>query len=96
MPALPIDTDQIVITASRAPDTQTQTPASVSVIDQERIERLGEPLLPAFLRLTPSIAVSSSGPAGSFTEALPEPTMTVGNETRCAWMTLPAGWKTGW
>jgi vitamin B12 transporter len=73
MPALPIDSTpidsgQIVITASRAPETQAQTPASVSVIDQERIKRLGEPLLPAFLRLTPSIAVSSSGPAGSFTE----------------------------
>jgi outer membrane cobalamin receptor len=42
MPALPIDSTpidsgQIVITASRAPETQAQTPASVSVIDQERI-----------------------------------------------------------
>ncbi len=68
MPALPIDTDQIVITASRAPDTQAQTPASVTVIDSKRIERLDEPLLPALLRLTPSVAVSASGPAGSFTE----------------------------
>jgi hypothetical protein len=33
---------------------------------------------------------------GCFTEALPEPTMSVGNETRCAWVTLPQGWKTGW
>lgn len=68
MPALPIDTDQIVITASRAPDTQAQTPASVTVVDQQRIERLDEPLLPALLRLTPSVAVSTSGPSGSFTE----------------------------
>jgi vitamin B12 transporter len=68
MPALPIDTDQIVITASRAPETQAQTPASVTIIDSKRIERLDEPLLPALLRLTPSVAVSTSGPAGSFTE----------------------------
>ena len=68
MPALPVDTNQIVITASRAPDTQAQTPASVTIIDSERIERLHEPLLPALLRLTPSVAVSTSGPSGSFTE----------------------------
>jgi hypothetical protein len=34
---------------------------------------------------------------GCFTEpALPEPAMTIENETRCAWVTLPEGWKTGW
>ena len=34
---------------------------------------------------------------GCFTETpLPEPTLTVANETRCAWVGLPAGWKTGW
>ncbi|WP_395023375.1 GFA family protein [Dongia sp.] len=33
---------------------------------------------------------------GCFTEKLPEPTMSVENETRCAWVTVPAGWKTGW
>src|SRR5438874_1686829 len=68
MPALPIDTDQIVITASRAPDAEARTPASVTIIDKQRIERLAEPLLSAFLRLTPSAAVATSGPAGSLTE----------------------------
>jgi len=68
MPALPIDTDQIVITASRAPESDAQTPASVSIIDQRRIERLDEPLVSALLRLTPSAAVATSGPAGSLTE----------------------------
>ena len=68
MPALPIDADQIVITASRAPETESQTPASATIIDQQRIDRLGEPLIPALLRLSPSVAVSTSGPAGSFTE----------------------------
>jgi vitamin B12 transporter len=68
MSVMPIATDQIVITASRAPEQEARTPASVTIIDGKRIERLGEPLLPALLRLTPSIAVSASGPAGSFTE----------------------------
>jgi vitamin B12 transporter len=68
MPTLPIDTDQIVITASRAPESQAQTPASVTVIDKQTIERLDEPLVSSLLRLTPSAAVATSGPAGSLTE----------------------------
>lgn len=68
MPALPIDTDQIVITASRVPQIEAQTPASVTIIDQQRIERLDEPLIAALLRLTPSAAVATSGPGGSLTE----------------------------
>ena len=68
MPAIPIDADQIVITASRAPEEQTRTPASVTIIDAKRIERLDEPLARALLRLVPSAAVSSSGPAGSLTD----------------------------
>src|SRR6476469_4702537 len=68
MPVLPIDTDQIVITASRAPESEAQTPASVTIIDRQRIERLDEPLLSALLRLTPSASVSTSGPGGSLTE----------------------------
>jgi vitamin B12 transporter len=68
MPALPINTDQIVITASRAPETAEQTPASVIIIDQQEIERLDEPLIGSLLRLTPSAAVATSGPAGSLTE----------------------------
>lgn len=68
MQALPIDANQIVITASRAPEKEAQTPASVTVIDQQLIERLGEPLVPDLLRLVPSAAVSVSGPAGSLTD----------------------------
>jgi vitamin B12 transporter len=68
MPALPIDTDQIVITASRALEAEAATPASVSIIDQQRIERLDEPFVAAMLRLTPSAAIAVSGPAGSLTE----------------------------
>src|SRR5207302_5646022 len=68
MPVVPIDTSQIVITASRAPEQEAQTPASVTIIDKKRIERLGDPFVPALLRLSPSIAVATSGPAGSLTE----------------------------
>ena len=68
MPVPIIDTNQIVITASRAPETKSQSPASVTIIDAKRIERLAEPLIPALLRLVPSASVSTSGPAGSLTE----------------------------
>ena len=68
MPVTPIDTDQIVITASRTPEAEARTPASVTLIDRQRIERLGEPLVTGLIRLTPSAAITTSGPAGSFTE----------------------------
>jgi len=68
MPALPINTDQIVITASRAPEQEARTPASVTIIDGQTIERLDEPALASLLRLTPSAAVATSGPGGSLTE----------------------------
>jgi vitamin B12 transporter len=68
MPMLPIDTNQIVITASRAPQSEAETAASVTIVDQTRIKRLGDPLIPALLRLSPSVAVATSGPAGSLTE----------------------------
>ena len=64
--ALP--TTEIVITAERAPEKAAETPASVTIIDNQSIERLGEPLLSSLLRLTPSIAIATSGPAGSLTE----------------------------
>lgn len=68
MPALPIDPSQIVITASRAPQSEADTPASITILDSTEIERLGEPLILNLLRLTPSAAVTSLGPAGSLTE----------------------------
>src|SRR3982751_3884415 len=68
MPALPIDTSQIVITASRAPQSEAETPASVTILNQQQIQRLDEPAISALLRLTPAAAVGTSGPAGSLTE----------------------------
>ena len=58
----------IVVTASRAEEQASETPVSVSLIDGKRIERMGSPLVPELLRLVPSVAVATSGPAGSQTQ----------------------------
>jgi vitamin B12 transporter len=55
----------IVVTASRAEERADRTPASVTLIDARKIERVGAPLVPDLLRLVPSVSVASSGPAGS-------------------------------
>src|SRR3954447_7082049 len=68
MPALPVDTDQIVITASRVPESETRSPASVTIIEDKEIERLDQPFVADLLRLTPSASVTNIGPAGSLTE----------------------------
>jgi vitamin B12 transporter len=71
MPALalqPLDSSEIVITASRVPEEKAKSAASSSVIDMNEVRRLGDPLASSFLRLTPSAAVESNGPAGTFTE----------------------------
>ena len=69
MPELPvIDPPAIVVTASRAEEKASDTPASVSLIDAKHIERLGTPLVSDLLRLTPSASVAVSGPAGSQTQ----------------------------
>lgn len=65
---LPADIQDIVVTASRVPQEQDESPASVTLIDRTRIDRLREPLIPTLLRLTPSVSVAASGPAGSLTE----------------------------
>lgn len=67
MPDLPVAQvdSAIVVTASRAEQEQARTPGSVTIITEERAQRLGEPLLVNLLRLVPSAAVATSGPAGS-------------------------------
>jgi vitamin B12 transporter len=69
MSDLPIsEPPAIVVTASRAEEAADRTPASVTLIDAQKIERLGMPLVADYLRLVPSAAVSTSGTAGSQTQ----------------------------
>jgi vitamin B12 transporter len=58
----------IVITASRVPERREESAASVDVIDDRTIARLGEPFAYQLLRLTPSASVSLSGPAGTLAQ----------------------------
>lgn len=58
----------IIVTASRAEESVAKTPASATLIDAKRIERIGSPLVPDLLRLVPSVSVAVSGPAGSLTQ----------------------------
>ena len=59
---------EIVITASRLPQEESESTASVTVIDEERIERLGDPIASALIRLTPSASVETGGPAGTLSQ----------------------------
>lgn len=68
MPVTIAPPDQIIITASRVPEAESRSPASATVIGEDRVVRLGEPLVPALLRLTPSAALAVSGPSGSLSE----------------------------
>jgi vitamin B12 transporter len=63
-----LDPQDIVVTASRVPEKKSKAAASSTIVDDKEIVRLGDPLLSSFLRLTPSAAVETSGPAGSLTE----------------------------
>ncbi len=60
--------ETIIVTASRTPEPEAITPASVTLIEATRIERIGAPLVTDYLRIVPSVAVSVSGPAGSLTD----------------------------
>src|SRR3990167_774548 len=56
----------IVITASRLPGGEP-VPAS-SLFDSAMLDHLGAPVVVEYLRLSPSTAISTSGPTGSLTE----------------------------
>jgi vitamin B12 transporter len=68
MPLFLADPAPIVVTASRIPAPVAQSAATVTLVDPARLERLGPPLIADLLRLAPSAAVSTSGPAGSLTQ----------------------------
>jgi vitamin B12 transporter len=68
LPPPPPAAETIIVTAARGGEPRDTSPASVSLIEPQTVERLGEPLLATLLRLTPSASLSVSGPAGSQTQ----------------------------
>src|SRR4051794_8000314 len=60
--------DTIVVTASREPERQDESPVSASVIDAETLEALSLPQASDVLRLSPGVSVAVSGPKGSQTQ----------------------------
>ncbi|MEO6580490.1 MAG: TonB-dependent receptor [Sphingomicrobium sp.] len=68
MAQYPIDTNVITVTASRTAQEANESPASIAILEDPLLERLGNPQLADFLRLIPAAAVSTSGPMGSITE----------------------------
>ncbi|WP_162888078.1 TonB-dependent receptor plug domain-containing protein [Sphingomonas mesophila] len=68
LPPAPAPDDTIIITAARTAQPAGSTAASASVIDRDRLERLGVPLAGELLRLVPSAAVAQSGSPGTVAE----------------------------
>jgi vitamin B12 transporter len=58
----------IVVTASLVPVTLADAPASVTVMDQKRIDALDTPFALNLIRLAPGVSVASSGGPGSQTQ----------------------------
>ncbi|HEX8448096.1 MAG TPA: TonB-dependent receptor [Allosphingosinicella sp.] len=66
--AAPPPDETIVVTASLEPVRTESSPASVTVIDERRIEALGAPLVSDLARLAPGVSVAVSGAQGSLTQ----------------------------
>lgn len=67
-PADAVLQDEIIVTASLAPVAEEEAPATVTTIDETRIDVLGEPLTVDLLRLVPGVSVAASGPPGTQTQ----------------------------
>jgi vitamin B12 transporter len=59
---------EILVTAARRPEPLQSAPVTATIIDAERMRRLGDPQIVTLLRQVPSAAVSLNGPAGSLAE----------------------------
>jgi vitamin B12 transporter len=66
--AAPPPDETIVVTASLEPVQAEASPASVTSIDERRIEALGAPLVSDLARLVPGVSVAVSGAQGSLTQ----------------------------
>jgi vitamin B12 transporter len=63
-PAVPVASQQIVVTASAVPELASETPASVTVIDSDEIEKSGARDLGDLLRRVPGLTLARSGSPG--------------------------------
>ncbi len=66
--SLDVPESEIVVTASLTPVQEEEAPATVTTIDQSRIEALGEPLALDLLRRVPGVSVATAGPPGTQTQ----------------------------
>jgi vitamin B12 transporter len=60
-----ISLDDVIVTATRVPQSKTNTIGDVTVIDREQIERAGANSLTDILRMQPGVQISSNGGAGT-------------------------------
>ncbi|HYW17037.1 MAG TPA: TonB-dependent receptor, partial [Allosphingosinicella sp.] len=67
-PESPLPGETVVVTASLEPVRSEVSPASVTLIDERRIEALGAPLVSDLARLAPGVSVAVSGAQGSLTQ----------------------------
>ena len=58
----------IVVTASLEPVPAEESPASATIVDEQRIEALGAPFVADLARLAPGVSVSVSGAQGALTQ----------------------------
>ncbi|HEX8571168.1 MAG TPA: TonB-dependent receptor [Allosphingosinicella sp.] len=66
--ASPPADETIVVTAALEPVRAEASPASVTLIDERRIEALGTPMVSDLARLAPGVSVAVSGAQGSLTQ----------------------------
>jgi vitamin B12 transporter len=59
-----VHTDDVIVTASRIPQSPTNVLADVTVIDHEDIKRAGQSTLVELLQMQPGVEISSTGGAG--------------------------------
>ncbi len=60
-----VNTDNVIVTASRVPQAPENVLADVTVIDREEIERAGQSTLVELLQMQPGVEITSNGGAGT-------------------------------
>jgi vitamin B12 transporter len=66
--ASPVADADIVVTGSRRPLPEAESPVSAASFDRERLDQLGLPMAADALRLSPGVSIASTGPRGTQTQ----------------------------